>query len=820
MPWFAEVILPIPIRSVYTYLVPDNWVEKSGIGFRATVPLGKNKLLTGVISKLYEEEIERLPDTFSPKPIEGIPDAGPVLLESQLELIRWVAFYYACSEGEVLNLCLPAALKPESLPNILPGDSFPDPDEKLKPNHRAFFNALSENAKLTLDQAVEILGIKYPHPRLNEWAEKGWLRFDRELQITYKPKTKTIVEIPLEIRHKDSLEMILQELEKFPKRELAFMQVVAAWMGGRSITPQEIKKNTGITDSVIKTLEKQGYLQLVSETVDRTAGLAFSEKGTLDPLTPLQQTVVEKIWKSLSQDISKPILIQGITGSGKTRVYQELIREALELDRQVLYLIPEIALTRQIIDRLKSEYGERVGVYHSRFNDQERVEIWNKVLQGEFQVVIGVRSAIFLPFRDLGLIVVDEEHDSSFRQHDRPPFFHARNVAIWYARHFGIPLILGSATPSLESKFNAEKGRFVLLEMNERAQQAIPPEIHLVDMRNQEKNGLSRGIFSDVLIQELTNCLNKGEQAIILQNRRGFATVQICKNCATITRCIHCAISLSWHKKNNEMKCHYCGYSQELLHRCEKCGSMQLALQGYGTERVEEELLELFPTARILRMDQDSTRGKNAAGRIIEKMEEGNVDFLVGTQMVSKGLDFEKVSLAAIVNADHALDFPDFRSSERAYQLFTQVAGRAGRRSKRGKVIIQSRKTNHFIFNLLDKGFDEFYEWESQNRKEAVYPPWCRLIRLELRHQREDAVTSAGQALLEELMVLFGSSVMGPEPPLIPRIRNENRLQFMIKLDLKADPVKVRKNLLSALEKFYKTPFARAIKVRIEIDPA
>lgn len=819
MSWFAEVILPIPIRSVYTYHVPDEWVERVGVGFRVTAPLGQNKLLTGVIARLYEEDYETATEKFKIKQIEGVPDAGPVLLENQLELIRWIAFYYCCSEGEVLNLCLPAGLKPESLPNILPGTSFPEADEKLKPIQRALFDTLAEKSKLSLNQVIEILRIKYPYPRLKEWAEKGWIRFDRELQVSYKPKTRTILEIPLELQDKDALALILKELEKFPKRELAYMQIVAAWFAGKSISPTEVKKSSGVTDSVLRTLEKQGYLVYSEEKIDRTAGLSFNERGGGEELTPLQESVLIRIRQSIESNEGKPLLLQGITGSGKTRVYQEIIRDTLAQDRQVLYMIPEIALTRQIIDRMKSEFGEKVGVYHSRFNDQERVEIWNKVLEGEFQLIIGVRSSIFLPFSDLGLIVVDEEQDSSFRQHERPPFYHARNVGLWYARHFGIPIILGSATPSIETRYNASKGRFLHLEMKERAQQAIPPEILLVDMQAQEKNGLSTGVFSDVLILELKNCLAKGEQAILLQNRRGFATLQICKHCGHITHCINCDISLSWHKQSQEMKCHYCGYTQELGHRCESCGSMDMALQGYGTERVEEELADLFPEARILRMDQDSTRKKKAADLIIESMEQGKVDILVGTQMVSKGLDFENVSLVGVVNADQALNFPDFRATEQAYHLMMQVSGRAGRRKHQGKVIIQTRKPEHIIFKYLSTDFDRYFEWELENRKLLLYPPFSRLIRLELRHSRESAVSEASVVLLDLLQKSFGNSVLGPEPPLIPRVRNENRLQFLLKIDPMADPVVVRKRLLADLEGFYKAEQAKGVKVRIEVDP-
>lgn len=817
MSLFAEVILPVPVKSNFTYRIPDHLKSQISVGVRVVAPLGKSKLYTGAVTRIFEQE-ENPDSNIHFRNIEAIQDESPVLTEQQLEMFRWIAFYYCCTEGEVLNASLPSGLKPESVIKILPGEEHPD-ESSLNSSEYSLYSRLLEQGELSIPQCGDILGLRNPIPRMRKWEEKGWIRFRNSFIETYSRKTRTIVELAPEYRSNEALEVILNDFVKHPKREAALLLVISAWYAGKKITPAELKKNALVSDSIINTLVRQGYLIYGQEQVDRTAGQTFNSRGENEVLTLLQKQALESIQHSFSEDPLKPVLLQGITGSGKTRIYQELIRETLEKEKQVLYLLPEIGLTRQIIDRMKTEFGERVGVYHSRFNEQERVEIWNKVLDGTFEVVIGVRSAIMLPFRDLGLIVIDEEQDPSFRQHERPPFYHARNVALWYARHFSIPIISGSATPCMETRFHAEMGRYFRVVLNQRAQEAIPPEIIPVDMKFQERQGISQGIFSDILLHEIKNTLEKGEQVILLQNRRGFAPILICKNCGDISKCINCDISLTYHKKSHELKCHYCGYSHPLENRCDACGSLNVQLQGIGTERVEEDLVQLFPGIRILRMDQDTTRKKNAADTIIAQMEQGKVDILVGTQMVSKGLDFEKVSLVGVIQADPMLSFPDFRATEHAFHLLMQVAGRAGRRLNQGKVIIQTRKPDHLIFSFLQSGFESFYEWEKENRHSAMYPPFCRLIRLEIRHKNENLLNQAASALLKELSLSFGKSLLGPEPPLVARIRNEYRLQFLLKVKPNADAQMVRKLLMQHLENFYKLDQVKSIRVRIEVDP-
>ncbi len=818
MPYFAQVILPVAVRSTFTYRVPDALWGAVVPGIRVVAPLGKGeKLYTGVVASVWEEEDEE-DKGFKMKEIESVQDESPVITSQQLELYRWIAFYYCCSEGEVLNASLPSGLKPESGIRILPGAESP-PDDALRTIDFLFFETLLSAGELSLSKVRDALGLKNPLPRLRKWEAMGWLRFSHTFEAIYKPKTRMVVEIADAYRNEAGLSHLLSEQAAHPKREAVLMHVISAWYNGEAMTPKALREKAGVSDSVINTLVKQGALSFRQELIDRTAGMEFKSKGEGEVLTELQESSLSTIRDSFAQHPPKPVLLHGITGSGKTRVYQELIHEVLEQEQQVLYILPEIALTRQVIDRMKTAFGERVGVYHSRFNEQERVEIWNKILDGSFQMIIGVRSSILLPFENLGLIIVDEEHDQGLRQHERPPYYHARNVALWYAHHFGVPLILGSATPSIETYYRALQGKYTLIEMLTRIHQTLPPKIEVVDMQMQAKFRLSTGIFSDVVLEGLQACLQKGNQAIVLRNRRGYAPVLICQDCGHIQQCANCDISLTYHKSSGEMRCHYCGFSHPIHHRCESCASLHVKLQGAGTERVEEDLQALFPLARMLRMDQDTTRRKKASDGIIDQMEKHAVDFLVGTQMVSKGLDFEKVILAVVMNAEQMLGFPDFRASEHAYQLLTQVAGRTGRRQEQGRVLIQSKTADHAVLHLLQKPYLDFYNWEISVREQALYPPFTRLIRLEMRHANEPLVYAAAEALKQELQVHFEHAILGPEPALISRIRNEYILQFLLKLYPTADTVKVRKFLIDSLERFYQRAEAKGIRVKIEIDP-
>jgi primosomal protein N' (replication factor Y) (superfamily II helicase) len=818
MPYFAQVILPVAVRSTFTYRVPDALWGSVVPGVRVVAPLGKGgKLYTGVVASAWEEADEE-DRGFVLRDIEAVQDESPVISSQQLELYRWIAFYYCCTEGEVLNASLPSGLKPESGIRILPGAESP-PDEALRNIDYLFFETLIASGELSINRVRDVLGLKNPLPRLRKWEAQGWLRFSHTFEEIYKPKTKMVVEIAEAFRNDAGLSHLLSEQSAHPKREAVLMHVISAWYNGETFTAKELRDKAGVSDSVINTLVKQGALSFRQVLIDRTAGMEFKSKGEGEILTELQESALSEIRDAFGQSRPQPVLLHGITGSGKTRVYQELIHEVLEQEQQVLYILPEIALTRQVIDRMKTAFGERVGVYHSRFNEQERVEIWNKILDGTYQMIIGVRSSILLPFENLGLIIVDEEHDQGLRQHERPPYYHARNVALWYAHHFSVPLILGSATPSLESYYRAQQGKYKLVEMLTRIHQTLPPKIEVIDMQMQAKFRLSTGIFSDVVLEGLRDCLLHGHQAIILRNRRGYAPVLICQDCGHIQQCANCDISLTYHKSSGEMRCHYCGFSHPIHHRCESCGSLNVKLQGAGTERVEEDLQELFPTARMLRMDQDTTRRKKASDGIIDQMEKHAVDFLVGTQMVSKGLDFEKVTLAVVMNAEQMLGFPDFRASEHAYQLLTQVAGRTGRRQQQGRVLIQSKTSDHPVLHLLQKPYTDFYDWEIHVREQALYPPFTRLIRLEMRHANEPLVYAAAEALRIELQLHFDKAILGPEPALIGRIRNEYILQFLIKIHPATDTVRVRKLLMEALEQFYKQEKAKGIRVKIEIDP-
>ncbi|MEL6676570.1 MAG: primosomal protein N', partial [Bacteroidota bacterium] len=532
-----------------------------------------------------------------------------------------------------------------------------------------------------------------------------------------------------------------------------------------------------------------------------------------------QERALAEIKQYFGKTPLKPVLLHGVTGSGKTHVYLELIKEQLAQGKQVLYLLPEITLTKQIIDRVKSELGEKVGVYHSRFNDRERVEIWQKVRKGDYDVVIGVRSAIFLPFQKLGLIVVDEEHDQSFKQHEPAPRYNARDVAIYYGFKEKCPVILGSATPAFETYENARQGKHHLVTLEKRAISTQMPQIELVDMRIQRKKKLLQGPFSQVLETAIGEALERGEQVILFQNRRGYAPYLICENCGHVPQCINCDISLTYHKERNHLRCHYCGHTEFNTQKCDNCGHFALRRAGLGTERILEAVAETFPDYTAARMDLDTTRTKMGYQNLINRFESGQIDILVGTQMVSKGLDFENVTLVGVIAADNLLSFPDFRAFEYAYQLLTQVSGRAGRRSKTGRVIIQSYMPDNVVLNAIERPYLDFYKIELPGRQHAGYPPYSRLIRIEIRHPKREFIEPESLRLHRLLKPYFGENLLGPDYALIPRLRNQYRMQFLIKLGKNVSPERIRDILFAQREKYYQEAPVKNLRIIIDVDP-
>lgn len=814
----AEVILPLPVKSNYDYQIPGSFAEKVEVGCRVIVHFGKSKMYTGVVKRLYESEDYEFYAKL--KAIEDLPDDRPVLRPHQLELFEWIAFYYFCTEGEVLKASLPAGLKLESEP-FADWLDFPDwEDLDLDEKSYDFLNILRQAKSLPFKDIATIWGISDPRPRLRNLEARGLIRIAHRLKTGYKPKMIKFIQLAEEWQDEDRLQEAFDSLSNAPRQEEVLMLVVSEWFRKVTLQKAELKKRVKGADSSIKSLVEKGILKEFEEKADRVAALAYKEKHKEITYTEEQERALEQIRASFEAQPTKPVLLHGVTGSGKTHLYIDLMREALDRGEEVLYLLPEIALTQQIIDKVKSEFGDVVGVYHSRFSDVERVEIWQKVLTGDYKIVIGVRSAIFTPFQKLGLVVVDEEHDHSFKQNEPNPRYHARDVAIYAAHLFGCRILLGSATPSFESYYNARNKRFTLVEIKNRAVKAKMPRLSIVDMREQRKKRLLNGHFSQPLLQAISRMLERREQGIIFQNRRGFVPWLTCMNCGHVPRCINCDITLTYHKAKSELRCHYCGYTDHQFDACEKCASYDLKQQGIGTERIEEELNTIFPEARIARMDLDTTRTRHGFLKIIRRIENHEVDLVVGTQMVSKGLDFDNVTLVGVVEADLMLNFADFRAYEHAYQLLTQVSGRAGRSQKDSRVIIQTFLPDNPVLQILQKPFGVFYDLETENRKLLNYPPYTRLIRIELRHKNQLFLEAQAEALRKILAPTFGASMLGPEYPHITRLRNEYRQIALLKISRTSNVKRLRQILAERIDFYYRNAPQKTLRIFVDVDPA
>ncbi len=818
MALIAEVILPVPIKSNFQYLVRPTHAAQVQIGKRVLVQFGTRKIYTGVIRDLSEGKEESFDIPL--KPLEEVLDEIPVLGPSQLALFKWISFYYMCTEGEVLKAALPAGLKPESAMKIElnPGVDW----EKAKLDDKEFMlvEALSIQPVLTFKEVSDIWDMVNPNPRLKVMEQRHYIRTYQQVEEKYKPRYKTFLKLKEAYTEEDALRRVFDQFtSKQESQENLLMRVVEAFYKDKPLPKSETLKELNIGSHVVKQLVKKGILTEEKIQIDRMELYGYEIKPKSIVPNEGQQRVLREIRSYFTEQLSRPVLLHGITGSGKTLIYIELIKEQLAAGKQVLYLLPEITLTKQIIDRVRNELGTKVGIYHSKFNDHERVEIWQKVQRREYEVVIGVRSSIFLPFQELGLIVVDEEHDTSFKQHEPAPRYHARDLAIYYAKQEGIPILLGSATPAFESYRNALLGKYALVELHKRAIAAQMPDIHIVDMRLQKKKRLQKGIFSSVLMEALQETLSKGEQAILFQNRRGYSPYLICETCGNVPQCINCDISLTFHKEKQHLRCHYCGYTTFQQNQCSYCNHYTLRRAGIGTERIEEEVLEYFPEYTVQRMDLDTTRTKLGFQQIINRFENKQIDILVGTQMVSKGLDFENVTLVGVIHADHILSFPDFRAYEYGHQLLTQVSGRAGRSTKKGQVIIQALAPENVVLQSIANPYADFYHAEIDHRKPLHYPPYTRLIRIEFRHKDKEFIEKESLRLNSILKPFFGNNLLGPDYALVARVRNQYRMQFLIKLTKKISSHGLREKLQQLIDNYYEKAPVKTLRIIVDVDP-
>ena len=751
--------------------------------------------------------------------LEEVLDEEPILKLEQLELFDWIAFYYHCTVGEVLKAALPVGLKPESSLRVRANEELDWESLPLEDKEFILMEALSIQPVLNFKEIAAIWDVANPSPRLKTMEARRLIRMFHEVDEKYKPKFKSFLRLHDDFTTDSALQTAFDSLTRAPSQENLMMRIVSEYYKGNTVPKTEVLKELELGSYVAKSLAEKGYIVEEQVQVDRLELYGYTQHSTDIILNEEQEAAIEKIRGHIKADTLKPVLLHGVTGSGKTHIYINLIKDYLAQNKQVLYLLPEITLTKQIIDRVKSEFGEKVGVYHSRFNDHERVEIWNKVRSREYEVVIGVRSAIFLPFQDLGMIVVDEEHDHSFKQFEPAPRYNARDVAVYLGMKYNYPVILGSATPAFETYRNAIQGKYHLVELTKRAIAAHMPEIEIVDMRVQRKKKLLNGIFSNVLETTIGETLEKGEQVILFQNRRGYSPYLICENCGHVPQCINCDISLTYHKARKHLRCHYCGYTDLNVQKCENCGNYSLKRAGIGTEKITEAVSEVFPNHTVARMDLDTTRSKSGYRNLINQFENQQIDILVGTQMVSKGLDFENVTLVGVILADNLLSFPDFRAYEHAYQLLTQVSGRAGRRQKKGKVIIQSFMPENVVLTSIEKIYEQFFIREMPARQQIGYPPFSRLIRIETRHRDRTFIERESLQLHKLLKPHFGPNLLGPDYALIPRVRNQYRMQFLIKIGKGTHAKNLRDILNQAVDAYYEAAELKTLRIIVDIDP-
>lgn len=789
-------------------------------GSRVVVSFGPKKIYTGIALAIHEEE----PADYQPKELLDVLDDEPIVSKEQLTFFKWMARYYMCSLGEVMNAALPAALKlsSESFVSINPEINPEELDIEMR--EWSLLEVLKTN-DLSIKDVGEVLGLKQPQRILKQLSEKGFIDLFEKVKDKYQPKKVRKIRLSDSFCEEEMLEGLINQLETKQKQQdviLSYLKEVPI-LENPSVNANGITKSIllqhDISASSLKTLLKNGIFKEWEETVSRLAKTESKQPVEI-ALSEPQEEAKKEIKRSF--DSLNTVLFHGITGSGKTEVYIELIKEQLALGKQVLYLLPEIALTTQIIARLHRIFGNSFGVYHSRYSDNERVEVWQKILKGEFQFVVGVRSAVFLPFTHLGLIIVDEEHEPSYKQFEPNPRYHARDSAIYLSTIHEAKVLLGTATPSLETYQNALDGKFGLVELSERFGEAYSPTMEFANTQKERKQKKLKGNFSSVLVYEIQEALDRKEQVILFQNRRGYASYITCDNCATIPKCPNCAVSLTYHQFNNKLVCHYCGYNQAMYSDCLKCGSQELRNVGFGTEELEEELKLLFPEAIVQRMDLDTTRSKYGYQRIIEEFEEGNIDILVGTQMVSKGLDFDKVNLVGIFDTDRMIHFPDFRSHERAYHLITQVSGRAGRKSKEGKVIVQTNDPDQELLQRAKKDdYLAFFQWEILEREHFHYPPFTRLINITFKHRDKTISFQASTFFANEIRKNLGNQrIIGPVEPIVGKIRNMYLHEITLKIEKQGVNLPAIKEYLLSVEKMMHSMQAfKSVGVVFDVDP-
>ena len=817
---YADIILPLPLGSLFTYEVPAELENRVQAGFRVVVPFGKRKYYTGIVRAVHYVK----PEGYQVKELAAVLDDRPMLYSIQLKFWEWLAQYYLCALGDVYKAALPSGLKLESETVVEYNADFVQ-DTSLTEREQLLLGLLQNKPVQPVSKIEKDSGLHNVLPVIKSLLDKHAIAVKEELRDVYKPRTELRVRLTAAARDEHRLHLYFEELQRRAPKQLNLLMKyieLSGCLSGRpekEVAKKELLQRSGLSSTVFNGLVERGVFEVYQQEVGRLKTEPSAGLQALQPLSTAQQHAYEEI---LAQFSNKDVcLLHGVTASGKTELYIHLISQVIGQGKQVLYLLPEIALTAQITRRLRKVFGERLGIYHSKFPDAERVEIWRKQLsEHSYDIILGVRSSVFLPFRNLGLVIVDEEHENTYKQQDPAPRYHARNAAIVLARYYGAKTLLGTATPSLESWYNARTGKYGLVTLDQRYKHVMLPTIIPVDIKELQRTKRMNGPFSPVLLQYIRGALEQKEQVILFQNRRGFAPLLECHTCGWVPRCKYCDVSLTYHKGTGLLTCHYCGYTTSVPPRCPACGGTDLRGLGFGTEKVEDEIKKYFPDAKVARMDLDTARSRSAYEQIIADFEQGKTDILIGTQMVSKGLDFDHVSVVGILNADTMLNYPDFRAYERSFQLMAQVAGRAGRKEKQGSVVLQTKSIDHpIIAQVRTNDYRGMADVQLAERQLFHYPPYWRLIYVYLKHRSEDFLSQAAEEMAATLRKGLGDRVLGPDKPPVSRIQLLYIRKIMIKVEQKASMMRVGEYLLSVQRTIAADERFRSLQVYYDVDP-
>ena len=822
MHYYVDVILPLPLAGSFTYRLNDSHAAMVQMGSRVVVQFGAKRYYTAIVVRKHDEAPQ---GDYEVKEVVEILDAVPIVRPEQLRLWQWIADYYMCSLGDVYKAALPSGLKMESETMVELNSAFMV-ETPLKEKEQALLDALLINPKQRVQQLLNTCKLRNGMHLIKSLLDMGAVTVDEAMRQSYKPKNEVHVRIAEGYRSEDALNGALQMLRRAIKQQQLLLALIDLteceapdYMPRKELSRSMLLKESGMTSAVLSGLVSKGIVETYIVEVGRLDMPDDTSTFNLSPLSAHQQRAFEEISKTWEEhDVC---LLHGVTSSGKTEVYIHLINGPLKRGRQALFLLPEIALTQQMTERLRRAFGTRLGVYHSKFSDAERVEIWNRQLSDTpYDVILGVRSSVFLPFKNLGLVIVDEEHETTYKQQDPAPRYHARSVAVMMAAYHKGKTLLGTATPSVESYYNAQCGKYGLVQMTERYSQVQLPRIEVVDLKEEYRKKRMYGPFSTLLHDAMRDALNEGKQVILFQNRRGYAPMLECAACGWVPRCDRCDVSLTYHRGAQQLVCHYCGNIYTVPTKCPSCGTHALSKRGMGTERIEEEVLHYFPTARVARLDLDTTRSKTAYDKILTDFQEGRTDVLIGTQMISKGLDFDNVHVVGIMNADTMLNFPDFRSYERSFQLMAQVAGRAGRRGQQGQVILQTKGVElPVIHQVVSNDYMGLYADQVGERQLFRYPPFCRLIYIYVKGRDEADVAHAAEAMTAAMRACFADRVLGPEPPAVARVHALHIRKIMLKAEPALGVARVRQCLTEIQQSLAGQGLLQKVMLYYDVDP-